>query len=71
MSKPTAHEVREFAHANGLPVSKRGRVGHDVVVAFLRANPALTRALALEAGIAVGTRGRMAPEVFEAVAGSL
>lgn len=71
MSKPTAHEVREFALSAGLPVSKRGRVGHSVVVAFLRANPALTRSLAREAGIPVGVRGRLSAEVFEAVAGSL
>lgn len=68
MSKPTVHEVREFALAHDIPVSKRGRVGHNVIVAFLRANPALTRALAREAGLEVGVRGRLSAEVFETVA---
>jgi hypothetical protein len=62
------NEIRNWAVNNGLPIAKRGRIGKDVTVAYLRANPALARATARDNGIPVGTRGRIGPEVFEAVA---
>jgi len=69
--KIPASVLREFAATHDLEVGKRGRVSHEVVLAYLRANPALTRTLAAEAGIPVGKRGRLSGEVFEAVATSV
>lgn len=64
-------EVRQFAQANGIPVSKRGRVSRETVLAFLYANPAIVRSIAKANGIPVGARGRMSHDVFESVAGVL
>lgn len=71
MSKIPASVLRDFAAAHGLEVGKRGRVSHEVLVAFLRAYPRTTRALARDAGIEVGTRGRLSPSLVEAVAKTL
>lgn len=68
---PTVHEIRVFAKANGIPVSKRGRVSRETVLAFLYANPAIVRSIANAEGIEVGKRGRMSHSVYAAVAGVL
>lgn len=67
----TAHEIREFAKANGIPVSKRGRVSHETIMAFLYANPSIVREIAKDEGFLVGKRGRMAHAVYVAVASTL
>lgn len=67
----TAHDIRAFAKSNDIPVSKRGRIGRDAVLAFLYAHPAIVRQIALANDIPVGKRGRMSRETFDQVAGVL
>ena len=50
-------DVRAWAHSTGEPVAERGRLSYDVVTAYLKANPQVTRALAAEHGIDVPARG--------------
>lgn len=71
MNKPTAAEVRSFAKDHGIPVSARGRISHETLVAFLYANPSLTRGFAQELGIEVGKRGRLSAGLVSRVAASL
>lgn len=51
--------VREWAQAKGLPVGKRGRISHDVFVAYLEANPSVAREYLKAQGFVVGKRGRV------------
>ena len=59
-------ELRTFSNEQGH--SPKGRIATETKVAFLRVNPATARALAIEAGIPVGKRGRISAETFEAIA---
>lgn len=51
--------VREWAQSTGLPVGKRGRISHDVFVAYLEANPSVAREYLKAQGFVVGKRGRV------------
>lgn len=51
--------IREWAKANDLPVGNRGRISHDVFVAYLEANPKVAREFLKAQGYVVGTRGRV------------
>jgi len=68
MSIKTA--IREFAVSTA-PAGEKVRVTRETKVAYLRLHPATARAIAREAGIPVGLRGRIKAETFEAVAKTL
>lgn len=58
-----AREVREFAKANGLPVSDRGRISKDVYTAYFMNKPRVAREIAATHGIEIGSRGRVSETV--------
>ncbi len=68
MSVKTA--IREFAVSTA-PKGEKVRVTRETKIAYLRLHPATARAIAREAGIPVGKRGRIKGETFEAVAKTL
>ncbi len=51
--------VREWAVSEGIDVGKRGRISHDVFVAYLLAHPAEARSFLRSQGFVVGKRGRL------------
>jgi hypothetical protein len=50
-------DVRAWAQEAGEPVAERGRLSYEVVTAYLKANPQITRQLAAEYGVAAPARG--------------
>jgi hypothetical protein len=50
-------DVRAWAYETGEPVAERGRLSYEVVTAYLKANPQITRAIAAEYGVDVPARG--------------
>lgn len=65
--KSNAADIRTWAKANGVAVGTRGRLDHEVQVAFLKAHPKEARQIAKEKGFQVGVRGRMASALFESL----
>ena len=60
--------VRAWAHETGEPVAERGRLSYEVVTAYLKANPSVTRALAAECGVHTPARGGVSLATCEALA---
>lgn len=59
---PSNKEVREWAEGQRVAVPARGSVGYGVMVAYLKAHPAVARALAHERDVDVPQRGRLSEE---------
>jgi hypothetical protein len=64
-------EIRTWANSNDVPVGSRGRLGPVVKGAYFKANPAIAREVASEAGIEVGHRGRIKDETIALIANVL
>ena len=61
--------IREWAKASGLEVGDRGRISHDIFVAYLEANPSVAREYLKAQGYTVGKRGRVSKfAILEATA---
>jgi hypothetical protein len=70
--RPTTGLVREYLVAKGVrSAQSRAKIGTDEKVAFLADFPETTRALARQAGMAIGNRGVIATATIQAVAESL
>lgn len=70
--RPTTGLVREYLVATGRrSAQSRAKIGVEDKIAYLADHPDQTRALAVEAGLPIGTRGVIAGSVFQAVAESL
>lgn len=63
----TAADIRTWAKANNVPVGTRGRLDHEVKVAYLKAHPKEARQIAKAKGFKVGVRGRMSSALFESL----
>ena len=60
--------VRAWAHETGEPVAERGRLSYEVVTAYLKANPSVTRELAAEHGVRTAPRGAVSLATCEELA---
>lgn len=70
--RPTTGLVREYLVAKGVrSAQSRAKIGTEDRVAFLKDHPDTARALARQAGLAVGNRGVIAETVFQSVAEAL
>ena len=61
-------EVRSWARKAEIHTADRGRLPRATVSAYLRAHPALTRALAADLGVEVSSRGPVSLAVCDQVA---
>jgi len=66
-----ASEVRIWAKRAQIPTADRGRIPRDIVAAYLKAHPALTRELAGELGIQIPARGPVSIAACDQVAMNL
>jgi hypothetical protein len=60
--------VRAWAHETGEPVAERGRLSYEVITAYLKANPSVTRAVAAEHGVHTAARGAVSQATCEELA---
>jgi hypothetical protein len=61
-------DARAWAHEAGEPVAERGRLSYDTVVAYLKANPRVSRELAAELGVYAPARGAVSLATCEELA---
>lgn len=50
-------DIRAWAQEVGEPVAGRGRLSYQVIAAYLKAHPQITRGLAADHGVSVSARG--------------
>lgn len=61
-------DVRAWAQESGEPVAERGRLSYELVTAYLKANPKITRELAAEYGVHAPPRGAVSLATCEELA---
>jgi hypothetical protein len=61
-------DVRAWAHEAGEPVAERGRLSYEIVIAYLKSNPRVTRELAAEHGVYAPARGAVSIATCEELA---
>jgi len=61
-------DVRAWASDAGEPIAARGRLSHEVVTAYLKANPSVARELATEYGVRIPARGAVSRATCEELA---
>lgn len=61
-------DVRAWAQESGEPVAERGRLSYELVTAYLKANPRVTRELAAEHGVFASARGAVSQATCEELA---
>lgn len=61
-------DVRAWARDSGEPVAVRGRLSYELVTAYLKAHPQVTRTLAAEHGLAAPARGAVSLATCEELA---
>lgn len=61
-------QVRTWAQQTGAPVGTRGRLSHEVVTAYLMANPSIARELTAELRVPISSRGTVAQAICEELA---